>query len=191
MKLYTRTGDDGTTGRFGGERVAKDALCVEASGTIDELNCHIGLALTACRAGELAAALTSVQERLFELGADLATPRATTNDQAKQPPRLGPEHVADLERMIDEACAPLPAMRTFILPGGSELAARLHVARAVCRRAERLGVALGRIEPIAREPLIYLNRLSDLLFALARRANQLAGIADTPWPARAPRANRE
>ena len=82
-------------------------------------------------------------------------------------------------------------MRTFILPGGSELAARLHVARAVCRRAERLGVALGRIEPIAREPLIYLNRLSDLLFALARRANQLAGIADTPWPARAPRANRE
>ena len=186
MKLYTKTGDDGTTGSFGGGRVAKDALCVETVGTVDELNCQIGLALAACGDDELGATLTSVQQCLFELGADLAAPRTVADTEAQPSRRIGPAHIAAVERLIDVACAPLAEMRSFILPGGSELAARLHVARAVCRRAERLCVALQRAEPIGREPLVYLNRLSDLLFALARQANELAGVAATPWPAPPP-----
>ena len=186
MKLYTRTGDDGTTGRFGGERVEKDARCVEASGTVDELNCHVGLALAACGDDELTQALTSVQQRLFELGADLAAPRPAGAEQTRQAPRIESEHITEIERLIDEACAPLAPLRTFILPGGCELAARLHVARAVCRRAERCCVALQREEPVNPLTVVYLNRLSDLLFALARQANQLAGVPDTPWPPGSP-----
>ena len=186
MKLYTRTGDDGTTGRFGGERVDKDARCVAASGTVDELNCNIGLARAACKDDELAQALTSVQQRLFELGADVAAPRSAGTDRSRPVPRIDDDHITEIERLIDDACAPLEPLRTFILPGGSELAARLHVARAVCRRAERCCVALQREEPINPLTIVYLNRLSDLLFALARRANQLAKVPDTPWSPETP-----
>lgn len=186
MKLYTRRGDDGGTELFGGQRVPKDSLRVEAYGTVDELNSALGMALSGCRWPELTAILTTLQHRLFELGADLASPpKAGTAEKAEgkpgSGPRIGAEQVAEAEGMIDGACAPLEPMRNFILPGGSELAARLHVARTVCRRAERLCVALARAEPLDGQVVIYLNRVSDLLFALARRANQLEGVADVPW----------
>ena len=180
MKIYTRSGDQGSTGRYGGERVAKDALCIETTGTVDELNCQIGLALAACRHDQIAAILRIIQARLFEFGADLTTPR-TAQGAAQTVPRITTQHISEVEGQIDAAWEPLEPLSTFILPGGSELAARLHVARAVCRRAERLCVALQRVEPLSSEMLIYVNRLSDLLFALARRANQLDNIPDTPW----------
>ncbi|MCX5658590.1 MAG: cob(I)yrinic acid a,c-diamide adenosyltransferase [Planctomycetota bacterium] len=183
MKLYTRRGDDGGTDLFGGQRVNKDSLRVEVYGTVDELNSTVGLTAAACRFPELVAVLHTVQHRLFELGADLATPRkpGAAETSAAGLARIGAEHVAEAEGMIDAVCAPLEPMRTFILPGGSELAARLHVARTVARRAERLCVALSRQEPGLEQVVIHLNRLSDLFFAMARRANQLEGVADVPW----------
>jgi cob(I)alamin adenosyltransferase len=180
MKIYTRSGDQGSTGRHGGERVAKDALCIETTGTVDELNCQIGLALAACLHEDLAATLRIIQERLFEFGADLTTPRAV-EDTAQSVPRITAQHIIEVEGQIDAVWEQLEPLRSFILPGGGELAARLHVARAVCRRAERLCVALQRVEPLSSEMLVYVNRLSDLLFALARRANQLDDVPDTPW----------
>lgn len=186
MKLYTRNGDDGTTGLFGGQRVSKDDLRVEAYGTVDELNSHVGLALAGLDAADdpdHAAMLTSIQNRLFEIGADLSTPR-NPDDEASgggYVPRIGDEQATELERFIDTVCDDLPEMKSFILPGGTELAARLHVARTVCRRAERLCVSLNKADPIGSVVIVYLNRLSDLLFALARRANRRAGIDDVPW----------
>lgn len=182
MKLYTRTGDDGMTGLFGGQRVSKDDLRIEACGAVDELNATLGLALVVCRDEHLANILQAIQCRLFEIGADLSTPRSSA-DVEDMPGALRVEdlHVEELERWIDEVCALLPEMKSFILPGGSELAARLHLARTTCRRAERRCVALNRHGPITPAVMVYLNRLSDLLFALARRANQIEGIADVPW----------
>ncbi|MEX0776372.1 MAG: cob(I)yrinic acid a,c-diamide adenosyltransferase [Phycisphaeraceae bacterium] len=180
MKLYTKRGDDGGTDLFGGQRVSKDDLRVDAYGTVDELNSILGLAASTCRQEELRAVLAGLQSRLFELGADLATPHAEGCDKAAIA-RIGAEQIADLEKHIDATCAPLPAMQHFILPGGTETAARLHVARTVCRRAERLCVRLSQSQTIGQDLIIYLNRLSDLLFALARRANQLEGIADVEW----------
>ena len=182
MKLYTKRGDAGQTDLFGGRRVGKDDLRVEAYGTVDELNSAIGLAMSGCGDAATCDCLREIQSRLFEIGADLATPQ----DQNAAPavsrmPRVGQAHVEQLEGHIDRICADLPQMRSFILPGGSELAARLHVARTVCRRAERICVTLAGRETIG-EPIIrYLNRLSDLLFALARQANLQAGIEDVPW----------
>lgn len=183
MKLYTKRGDDGGTDLFGGGRVGKDSVRVEAYGTVDELNSVIGLALVACSHDEIKAVLTALQSRLFSLGADLASPvREGKQDLVD---RIDAAEIAEAEGWIDAACEPLPPMKHFILPGGGELAARLHVARAVCRRAERLCVALLRAEPTAGQSVvIYVNRLSDLLFALARRANQLDGIGDVPWISR-------
>lgn len=185
MKLYTRNGDDGTTGLFGGQRVDKDDLRVEAYGTVDELNSHVGLALAGLDPKDdpdHAAMLTSIQNRLFEIGADLSTPRKPGDDDTQgYIPRIGDAQAAELERFIDTVCEGLPEMASFILPGGTELAARLHVARTVCRRAERLCVSLNKIEPIGGVIIVYLNRLSDLLFALARRANRHAGLDDVPW----------
>lgn len=187
MKLYTKRGDAGLTDLYGGQRVGKDHLRVEAYGTVDELNSLVGLALVTAYTPELADPLRSIQSRLFEIGADLATPHGEVDDQGHETgrgssvPRVGEAQVTELEGWIDAVCEPVPAMRHFVLPAGTELAARLHVARTVCRRAERMCVALTHHEPIGDHVIVYLNRLSDLLFAMARRANQLAGVEDVPW----------
>lgn len=187
MKLYTKRGDDGGTDLFGGQRVGKDDLRVEAYGTVDELNAAIGLCAAACdgpAADALRPILTTLMSRLFEVGADLATPRVTADGSDNAPgaiPRIGSEQTTELEGHIDAITAVLPEMTHFVLPGGTDLAARLHHARTVCRRAERLCVALARHEDVGDVVVPYLNRLSDLLFAMARRANQLAGVEDVPW----------
>ena len=191
MKLYTRRGDAGLTDLYGGQRVGKDHLRVEAYGSVDELNSLLGLVLTAAGVEPaISDPLRAIQSRLFEIGADLATPATDCDEEGHEKPasgrkrsvpRVGSDAVAELEAWIDAACEPLPAMQHFILPGGSELSARLHVARTVCRRAERHCVALTHHEPIGQQVIIYLNRLSDLLFAMARQANQAAGVDDVPW----------
>jgi cob(I)alamin adenosyltransferase len=181
MRLYTRSGDGGDTALVSGQRVGKDSLRVKAYGHVDELNCHIGLALAACGDADAAIRepLLEVQHRLFDLGAELATPRFTVEEASLN--LVDTPDIEAMERRIDAACDPVPSLKQFILPGGTELAARLHVARAVCRRAERHCVALGRVEATRPVVIVYLNRLSDLLFALARLANHQAGVADTPW----------
>ena len=176
MKLYTRTGDSGTTGLIGGGRVDKDDPRVDAYGGVDEANAIIGLAAVA--ADDAARPLlAAVQADLFALGAHLAAPGGGT---ANTPLPDLPE-AARLEAEIDAAEATVPPLATFVLPGGCELAARLHVARGAARRAERSAVALARDEAVPAGALIYLNRLSDWLFAQARAANARAGVGDVPW----------
>lgn len=190
MKLYTKQGDEGQTRLYGGRLVTKDDVRVEAYGTVDELNAVIGLALAACRErvdDTTASILRHVQSRLFEVGADLATPRDGDEPPPSSVPTIEQTQIDEAERWIDESCATLPAMRYFILPGGAELAARLHVARTVCRRAERRVITLAAHAPVNRHVIIYLNRLSDLLFALARAANHHAGVEDVPWKPNAAR----
>ncbi len=184
MKLYTRTGDDGSTGLFSGARVGKDHPRIEAYGTVDEFNACIGLAMAACRPSDafdarLLAIFTSMQSRLFDIGADLATPHDAKNSSKVM--RIEERHVVEAEAWIDEIDSANPPLNAFVMPSGCELSARLHVARTVCRRAERLMVARGREEPISEGALRYMNRLSDLLFAMARRANHAAGVGDIPW----------
>ena len=181
MKLYTKRGDAGMTDLYRGGRVRKDDARVAAYGDVDELNSHLGLARSgAGDAAAVVAPLEAIQSRLFDLGADLATP--TTPEAATEKVyRVGQREIAELEHWIDAAAAAAPPLTGFVLPGGTELAARLHVARAVCRRAERSCVALAAAEPVGPAAAIYLNRLSDLLFALARQANAAAGLADVPW----------
>jgi len=183
MKLYTKTGDDGTTSLVNGQRVGKDCLRVEACGAIDALSSDIGLAAAACKPTDLLEILRTIQFQLFELNADLMTPSDTGKNQpaTASKSRLDPSAIPQIEQTIDTICSTLEPMKWFILPGGSELAARLHVARTTCRLAERRAIALGRAEPISHHGLVYLNRLSDLLFAMARRANKLEGTADIPW----------
>jgi len=183
MKLYTRTGDDGSTGLFDGRRVGKDSPRIDACGEVDELNSLIGWAAAACGDDAQREILAACQRSLFEMGADIATPRPRAGEQDRVA-RITPHHAGQLEKYMDEVCDKLPPMDHFILPGGTELAARLHVARAVCRRVERRCVTLLRSEPVCQDIPIYLNRLSDLLFALARSANHQAGVADVPWRAR-------
>jgi cob(I)alamin adenosyltransferase len=178
MKLYTRTGDDGTTGTFGGPRVPKDGLRMEATGTVDELNSALGLAVTVSTEA-MTPLLKDLQSRLFDLGADLATP--VDSSMADKTVRITDEHVAAIERAIDEASRDLPDLQSFILPGGTELAARLHLARTIARRAERRIVTLAEAEPVGAATVPFINRISDLLFALARRANHDAGVEDVPW----------
>jgi cob(I)alamin adenosyltransferase len=178
MKLYTKTGDDGTTGLFGGGRVAKSSARVEAYGTVDEANAVLGMARAQRPAPVIDAVLAQVQEDLFVVGAELA---CVPGREAKLAMALvGQEEIERLERAIDEADGACPPLQTFVLPGGSPVAATLHLARTVSRRAERAVLALDDA-PVRPAIAIYLNRLSDLLFALARRANVLAGIADVPW----------
>jgi cob(I)alamin adenosyltransferase len=184
MKLYTRTGDDGTTGLFSGARVSKDHPRIEAYGTVDELNAVLGLVLCACDRshafeGRLHAVVSAMQSRLFDIGADLATPEGAK--QQARIHRIDDADVAEAEGWIDEFDGPNPPLRTFIMPAGTELSARLHVARTVCRRAERAIISLGSIEPVGDPLLRYMNRLSDLFFAMARRANHERGHADVPW----------
>lgn len=179
MKIYTKTGDDGTTGLFGGPRLRKDAPRIEAYGTVDELNAVLGLARAEQPPLEIDNLLAEIQHELFGLGAELATPQAA----AKGVPTITQQHVAALEAAIDWHDGPLPPLKQFILPGGTRAAALLHVARTVCRRAERCAVTLAADanEPISQQTIIYLNRLSDLLFVLARAANAAAGVPDVPW----------
>jgi len=181
MKIYTRTGDDGSTGLIGGTRVAKDDAAIECYGTVDELNASIGSAVVVADA-EARGWLEQVQAELFTIGSHLATPAGAT--QAASLPALDGNWLKRLEGQIDAAEAGLSPLRNFILPGGSEFAARLHVARTVCRRAERLLVATAREREV--HPLIvtYINRLSDWLFVQARRANHVQGVPDVPWVGR-------
>jgi len=180
MKIYTRTGDDGTTGLYGGVRVPKDDPRVEAYGTVDETNAALGLARAAGLPPEVEAVLATAQSTLFDVGAALATP----SDRANAAATVGEDDVALLEGAIDVLEARLAPLQTFVLPGGTEAAARLHVARTVCRRAERLVVALARRAPVAPAIVRWLNRLSDLLFVQARYANHVAKVPDVPWVGR-------
>lgn len=194
MKLYTRSGDDGTTGLFGGARVGKDHPRVAAYGTVDELNAALGMAAADCRAddpveGRFLEILGRLQSRLFDIGADLATPEGSRTEGRVL--RISEGEVAEVEGWIDETEAGNEPMTAFVMPGGSELAARLHVARTVCRRAERGMVALAHTESVTTGAVRYVNRLSDLLFAMARRANRNRAVADVPWQPTRPPAGSE
>ena len=175
MKIYTKKGDSGETSLFGGKRVSKNSIRIEAYGTVDELNSHLGFARTLDPSPRMDADVQTLQEMLFVLGADLATPAGGTVK------RITEDDVTALEQRIDALEPDLPALKNFILPGGSPLAAHLHIARTVCRRAERLVTALGESENLDPYPLKFLNRLSDLLFVMARHANRTSGKKDTPW----------
>jgi cob(I)alamin adenosyltransferase len=179
MKLYTKTGDDGSTGLFGGPRVSKSHPRIETYGTVDELNSVRGVVRAEGVDSQLDELLRSVQNHLFSLGAELATP----NPSAHGTNLVGAPQIAMLEAAIDRFEAEVEPLQQFILPGGSKSAAQLHVARTVCRRAERQLVALATAsaESISTDLIIYLNRLSDLLFVAARHSNKLAGVADVPW----------
>ncbi len=178
VKIYTRTGDDGTTGLFGGGRVRKASARVEAYGTVDELNATLGIARAARLDDQTEAVLARVQVDLFTVGAELA---CVPGREAKlSMPLISPTDATRLEHAIDAASETLPPLTSFVLPGGSAQAAALHLARTVCRRAERDVLALDDA-PARTDVVIYLNRLSDLLFVLARRANMVAAVADVPW----------
>lgn len=181
-KLYTRTGDRGETGLFGGRRVPKDHPRVVAYGTIDEVNSALGVAVSFIRQRALAAVVQSIQNELFDIGAELASERPVRR-AAKQPAvfELGPERVSRLERLIDEYDAKVPPLTTFILPGGGQAASFLHLARTICRRAEREAVSLARTQRVNEHILAYLNRLCDLLFVLARYANRAARTREITW----------
>ncbi len=184
MKLYTRTGDDGKTGLFSGDRVGKDHPRIEAYGTVDELNACLGIACAAVPGdSDFHAALRDdllmLQSRCFDLGADLATPEGAKNSDKVG--RFEDADVEMLESMIDRYVAQAPEIRCFVLPGGTETAAHLHLARTTCRRAERFMVHLGHGEPVTPQAIRWINRLSDLLFAMSRAANHAEGVEDVPW----------
>jgi cob(I)alamin adenosyltransferase len=178
VKIYTRTGDKGETSLFGGRRVPKDAPRIEAYGTVDELNAVLGTALANTRNPELKKILRGIQRKLFDVGADLATPGKRGEGRIH---RIDAGDVIDLEKTIDRLEGKLKPLRAFILPGGSPAAAHLHHARTVCRRAERLVVRASRSEEIGTWVVVFLNRLSDLLFVLARSANRMARVPEATW----------
>ena len=179
MKIYTKTGDEGRTGLLGAGRVWKDAVRIEAYGTVDELNAGLGLARALGLDGDADEVVARLQVELFSLGAALADPDPDGPFHRSMTSR----HVEGLEQIIDRLEAELSPLTQFILPGGTPAASQLHLARTVCRRGERALVTLGRVEgeSVPSEVLIYLNRLSDLLFVLARAVNHRAGVADIPW----------
>lgn len=183
MKIYTRRGDRGETDLFGGSRVTKDDLRVRAYGEVDELNAAVGAGAAASAHEDLRQTLRVAQSALFGLGAYLATPDARHRDKAGIA-GAGAEDVSELEAAIDRFEAELEPLASFILPGGTPAAAALHLARTVCRRAERALVALHREQPLDDAALGYVNRLSDLLFVLARVENHRAGVADVVWQRR-------
>ena len=185
MKIYTRRGDAGETDLFGGPRVAKDHLRVEAYGAVDELNAALGAAAAASRDEAVRALCARLQGTLFDLGAYLASPDPQRRAKAGIP-EPGAEDAAGLEAEIDAFETELAPLRRFVLPGGTPAAAAFHVARTVCRRAERRAVALAREEPLEAGAIRYLNRLSDLLFTLARVENARAGVGDVEWKGREP-----
>jgi cob(I)alamin adenosyltransferase len=186
MKIYTKTGDAGETGLFAGGRVRKDDVRIEACGTVDELNAALGLARCELLPDQIDETLKRVQSELFSVGAELATPEPEKHGLAL----IGDGHAAQLERAIDELESALPALKNFILPGGSRGAALLHVARGVCRRAERRVITLAnrpaslantRASEVSPRMIRYLNRLGDYLFVAARFTNQCAGNSETQW----------
>ncbi|MEM6473050.1 MAG: cob(I)yrinic acid a,c-diamide adenosyltransferase [Planctomycetota bacterium] len=183
MKIYTRTGDAGSTGLFGGPRVSKDDARIEAYGTVDELNAALGCVRAIGAEGgfndQLDRQLELVQRELFSIGAELATPDPDKHDLRI----IGTEHVARLESWIDEHEEGLEPLKQFILPGGTRAASMLHLARAICRRSERRVVSLADQDgsEVSDAVIVYLNRLSDYLFVLSREANSQAGLDDVPW----------
>ena len=182
-KIYTRGGDEGSTSLGGGQRVPKDDLRIEAYGTVDELNSQIGVAIAADLDGEIAEVLTRVQNELFHLGSDLCM---LEEDKERFPvPQVEPRHVEALEQLLDRWSEQLGPLENFILPGGTPGAAHLHVARTICRRAERLLVRLQRESKIGAHTIAYLNRLSDALFVMARYENHAKGHPDVTWNSRA------
>jgi cob(I)alamin adenosyltransferase len=181
MRIYTKTGDGGETGLFGGERVPKDHHRVVAYGEVDELNAALGLARATDPSDFEDALLQAIQRSLFTIGAELATPDPARLAKALGGPPIGETDAKALEQAIDRLDAGLPPLKTFILPGGAPKGAALHLARTVCRRAERGVVRLAREVTVSPAIGIYLNRLSDLLFVLARAANARAGAGDLPW----------
>lgn len=182
-KVYTRTGDEGTTALGGGQRVAKDSLRIRCYGTVDELNSQLGVALAAGLDREVEEQVRRIQNDLFHLGSDLCILEA--DKERLRVPRIEERHVRGLEELMDGLSDRLPPLANFILPGGAPGAAQLHLARTVCRRAERLLVALGREEDVGPSTLEYLNRLSDALFVLARWENRRRGVEEALWDSRA------
>ncbi len=178
MKIYTRTGDNGTTSLFGAGRVKKDDPRVEAYGTIDELNSILGVARAVSKSDEISEIIQEVQNYLFTLGADLATP---LNVESRKVKRISRSDVERIEIFIDEIDSKLEPLKNFILPGGTFLASLLHFARTVCRRAERRIVYLSEREKINEQVIPFVNRLSDLLFVLARYANKIENVDDIKW----------
>jgi len=191
-RIYTKRGDAGETGLVGGQRVPKDTPRIEAYGTVDELNAFVGLAAISCaedsRLAPLAAILRRVQHELFNLGSILATEPA---DVHPHQPRVTAAEIAQLEREIDSMNADLPALRSFVLPGGTGLNAELHVTRTICRRAERLVVAMAREESVPPEVIPYLNRLSDAMFVWSRWVNHVLGVPEVLWEPNAAASGRE
>lgn len=178
MKIYTKTGDDGSTALFDGSRTLKCDDRVDLYGEVDELNAAIGLALSVCQNEFLKTHLTQVQKDLFSLGSKLANPKDKTQ---KEKADFDDNKITVLEKGIDKMDAELPAMTSFILPGGTTLAAHLHLCRCICRRVERKMVFFGQKESLKDLYIQYINRLSDFLFVCARYANLKAGIDDIPW----------
>jgi len=179
MKIYTKTGDLGSTSLFSGERVSKDSSYIEAYGTVDELNAFIGFAAAISQDKELLQIFKRIQNDLHSVCADLATPHDAKN--ASKVERLSSDLAKHFEKLMDDFEKELPPLNQFILAGGTELASRLHLARTVARRAERTVIAHSQKEKLNSEIIIYLNRLSDLLFVLARIANKRAAIPDVFW----------
>ena len=180
-KIYTKTGDDGRTGLFGGGRVGKDHVRVEAYGAVDELNACIGAARSVDMMPRIDEVLAPVQRDLLAIGALLATPHPEKHKEQLEKARMSDKRIAQLEQAIDDGEEELEPLRAFILPGGTQKAAALHVARTVCRRAERAIVRLQHSDAVPQVVIVYLNRLSDLLFVLARVANRRAGAGEVTW----------
>jgi len=180
MRIYTRTGDAGSTHLVGGKKVEKDDLRVQAYGDVDELNSTMGVAVNAQTDPEIASILRTIQWELFDLGSELATPGFRL-DPARKQACVEQDSIDRMERHIDWAMDQCPQLEHFVIPGGSDASAALHVCRTVCRRAERLTVSLAREQTVQPEAVRYLNRLSDLLFALCRLANLRAGVKDVHW----------
>lgn len=180
MKIYTKTGDKGETGLFGGERVSKSNLRLNAYGTIDELNSFLGLALIEVSSVEVKNIIQDLQNKLFVLGSDLAAPETEKNKKLKIT-RLPDSYILEAEQAIDKFEAQLDKLKNFILPGGSKGSALLHICRTISRRAEREVVALKNTEHIGENIVIFLNRLSDLFFVLSRFENKYSNIPDTKW----------
>ena len=178
-RIYTRTGDEGMTGLGGGRRVPKDSARVRAYGTVDELNSAIGVALALGLSERLTTELASIQNELFDLGSDLCWPE--DDERRARIPTVQPKHVERLERLIEELNEIVGPLTNFLLPGGSPGAAQLHVARTICRRAEREALTLSHEEPIGELVLPYLNRLSDALFVMARYENHERGVDEPLW----------
>jgi cob(I)alamin adenosyltransferase len=180
LKIYTKTGDKGETGLFGGKRIPKSSVRINAYGTVDELNAVIGVALCYVENEKVKSVLRKLQNQLFVVGADLATPLEVESKNISIP-RVSEEDISESEKAIDFFDKQLEELRYFILPGGTKSAAQLHVARTICRRAEREVVLLSQQEEINQNIVIFVNRISDLLFVLSRVENKTAEIPDQKW----------